>query len=80
VSERVTLSALACSSIHPMRYLIEVDGASFPFEQADSLERGDNFTHEGKTYIASFIEPGNDDFDGVVKATFAGEIGPGQAG
>jgi hypothetical protein len=62
-----------------VRYLVEVDGESFPIEKTQPLQEGENFTHEGKVYIVRLIQPGRDEFH-VVKAEFAGEVGPGQAG
>ena len=61
-----------------MRYLVEINSESFPFDRTEPLKEGDAFTHEGKTYSANFITPGGHEYDGIVKATFAGEVGFGR--
>ena len=53
-----------------MRYLVETSSGelSFSIERDKPFEKGLTFTQEGSTYIARFIEPGRDDFDGIIKA------------
>jgi len=63
-----------------VRYLVETGTESFPLEAPQPLEEGQSFIHERKVYIARFFEPGRNDFDGVVKADFAGEVGPAGPG
>ena len=58
-----------------VRYLVETSSGelSFSIERDKPLEKGLTFTQEGSTYIARFIEPGRDDFDGVIKAEWMGK-------
>ena len=58
-----------------MRYLVETSSGelSFSIERDKPLEKGLTFTQEGSTYIARSIEPGRDDFDGIIKAELMGK-------
>ncbi len=57
-----------------VRYLVETSSGepSFTMECDKPLEKGLTFKQEGNTYIARFIDPGRDDFDGVIKAEWMG--------
>jgi hypothetical protein len=70
-----------------MRYLVEASGGDkspFTYESdvapkvgATIFDRREGISHG---YIVRFLLPGRDDFDGVIKAEWAGTIGPAQAG
>jgi hypothetical protein len=72
VTASIALPSLGWPTV---RYLVETSSGelSFSIERDKPLEKGLTFTQEGSTYIARFIEPGRDDFDGVIKAEWMGK-------
>jgi hypothetical protein len=62
-----------------MRYLVEVGGSESPFTyEADTAPKvGDTILNRREgisdAYIVRFFEPSHDDFDGVIKAEWAGQ-------
>ena len=69
------LNRITVVRVPTVRYLVETSSGelSFSIERDKPLEKGLTFTQEGNTYIARFIEPGRDDFDGVIKAEWMGK-------
>jgi hypothetical protein len=67
-----------------VRYLVESSGGeSFTYESDTAPGVGETILdrREGvsRGYIVRVVEPGRDDFDGIIRADWAGEVGPAQA-
>jgi hypothetical protein len=76
------------SRLRAVRCLVEATGGGespFVYESeaapevgATIFDRSEGIVHS-HAYAVRFIEPGRDDYDGVIKADWIGEVGPAQA-